>query len=565
MAPSANVSNGLPPSMPASALHHFSIKTRVTAFTLVVFVLSIWAVALYAGHTLRDDMERTVGEQQFSTVSFAADQLNERLTDRMTALESVADVLDSTTLADAAALQRFLELRPILSILFNGGVYFAGVDGTVRASLPVALGRVGMNYLDRDYVAAPLEHGKPLISKPVIGKTLRSPAFAMVAPVRLAHGHVAGVLVGMTDLSKPSFLNKITESRYGRTGGYLLVASQHRLVVTATDTSRIMETLAEGSNPLSDRFILGFEGSGVTVDPDGDEVLKSSKTIPIANWHIVTSLPTAEAFAPVHDMQQRIVLMTLALTLVTATLTWWMLRHELSPLLDAARALSRLPLTGQQAKPLPIARQDEVGALIANFNRMLETLQAHEEQVRQLAFYDALTGLPNRRLLHDRLNQTLAASRRSGCYGALMFLDLDNFKPLNDTHGHGVGDLLLKTVASRLSECVRAMDTVARLGGDEFVVMLSELDADVTLSSERARSVAEKVRSTLAEPYELRVASDDVGATVKHLCSASIGVVMFEGSGADLDSILKQADAAMYQAKNAGRNTIRFFSQPDTV
>jgi diguanylate cyclase (GGDEF)-like protein len=192
-------------------------------------------------------------------------------------------------------------------------------------------------------------------------------------------------------------------------------------------------------------------------------------------------------------------------------------------------------------------------------------LQAHEEQVRQLAFYDALTGLPNRRLLHDRLNQTLAASRRSGCYGALMFLDLDNFKPLNDTHGHGVGDLLLKTVASRLSECVRAMDTVARLGGDEFVVMLSELDADVTLSSERARSVAEKVRSTLAEPYELRVASDDVGATVKHLCSASIGVVMFEGSGADLDSILKQADAAMYQAKNAGRNTIRFFSQPDTV
>jgi diguanylate cyclase (GGDEF)-like protein len=387
----------------------------------------------------------------------------------------------------------------------------------------------------------------------------------MVAPVRLAHGHVAGVLVGMTDLSKPSFLNKITESRYGRTGGYLLVASQHRLVVTATDTRRIMETLAEGSNPLSDRFILGFEGSGVTVDPDGDEVLKSSKAIPIANWHIVTSLPTAEAFAPVHDMQQRIVLMTLALTLVTATLTWWMLRHELTPLLDAARTLSRLPLTGQQAKPLPIARQDEVGALIANFNRMLETVQAHEEQVRQLAFYDALTGLPNRRLLHDRLNQTLAASRRSGFYGALMFLDLDNFKPLNDTHGHGVGDLLLKTVASRLSECVRAMDTVARLGGDEFVVMLSELDADVTLSSERARSVAEKVRSTLAEPYELRVASDDVGATVKHLCSASIGVVMFAGSVPDVEVILKQADAAMYQAKKAGRNTIRFFAESDIV
>ena len=124
-----------------------------------------------------------------------------------------------------------------------------------------------------------------------------------------------------------------------------------------------------------------------------------------------------------------------------------------------------------------------------------------EEYIRNFAFYDTLTQLPNRRLLNDRLGQAKAASKRSGCYGALMFLDLDNFKPLNDTHGHDVGDLLLIEVAHRITSCVREMDTVARFGGDEFVVMLSELNVDKELSVAQAGNVAEKIRTTLAEPY----------------------------------------------------------------
>jgi len=126
-----------------------------------------------------------------------------------------------------------------------------------------------------------------------------------------------------------------------------------------------------------------------------------------------------------------------------------------------------------------------------------------EEYIRTFAFYDTLTQLPNNRLLNDRLGQAMAASKRSGRYGAVMFLDLDNFKPLNDTHGHDVGDLLLVEAAQRITNCVREMDTVARIGGDEFVVMLSELDMDKELSVARAGVVAEKIRVTLAEPYLL--------------------------------------------------------------
>ncbi len=183
-----------------------------------------------------------------------------------------------------------------------------------------------------------------------------------------------------------------------------------------------------------------------------------------------------------------------------------------------------------------------------------------EEQVRQLAFYDPLTGLPNRRLLNDRLSQAMSASKRSALYGAVMILDLDNFKPLNDRHGHLVGDLLLIEAAARLNACLRETDTVARFGGDEFVVMLSDLNPDKAESTAQAGIIAEKVRTRLSEPYLLAIKRDGKpDATIEHRCSTSIGVALFVGNEASQGDVLKWADAAMYQAKDGGRNSIRFY------
>lgn len=187
-----------------------------------------------------------------------------------------------------------------------------------------------------------------------------------------------------------------------------------------------------------------------------------------------------------------------------------------------------------------------------------------EEQVRHLAFYDALTNLPNRRLLNDRLSQAMASSKRSGCHGAIMFLDLDNFKPLNDLHGHAVGDLLLIEVADRLRSCVREMDTVARFGGDEFVVMISELDADKAESVAQAGVIAEKILASLYQTYLLDIEHPGAARTcIEHHCTASIGVALFIDHEASQEEILKRADTAMFQAKEAGRNTIRFHDSKD--
>lgn len=182
-----------------------------------------------------------------------------------------------------------------------------------------------------------------------------------------------------------------------------------------------------------------------------------------------------------------------------------------------------------------------------------------ENEIKQMAFHDPLTRLPNRRLLDDRYLQEIAAARRTGTHCAAMMLDLDNFKSVNDAHGHAFGDALLVEVARRLIACVREKDTVARLGGDEFVVILGDLDPNPAAAKVQATEVAHKIRQRLGEPYPLSVQQADGELTeVTHRCSASIGVTLFNGVTQRATDVFKHADAAMYQAKDAGRNAVRF-------
>ncbi len=200
------------------------------------------------------------------------------------------------------------------------------------------------------------------------------------------------------------------------------------------------------------------------------------------------------------------------------------------------------------------AIRDEAGQ-IANYLGVFSDISEPREarsKIMQLAFYDALTGLPNRRLLLDRLGQAVAGCTRATAYCALMFLDLDNFKTLNDTDGHDVGDQLLLEVARRLGRVLRLSDTAARLGGDEFVILLESLDSDALVAGSHAEAVAEKLRQALCQPYEIQ------GRT--RYSSVSIGITLFQGHVQGTESLLKQADLALYQSKAAGRNTIRFFN-----
>jgi diguanylate cyclase (GGDEF)-like protein/PAS domain S-box-containing protein len=667
-----------------------SLKTRVTLFTLSIFLISIWSLAFYVSHRLREDMQRLLGKQQSATVSFRAAEVNRELGDRLSALGRLAGRIDAKMLARPSTLAAFLDGRPVLMDQFNGGVSLFGRDGRAIAEIPPAAGRLGANYMSLDSVAAALGQGKSTISQPLMDRHLQAPVFDMTVPIRDAEGRVIGAISGATRLNQANFLDQVIESYYGNSGYYLLVEPRGRLIVTDTGKQRILDPLSTpAANPLFDRFVQGSDETGVTVDAAGREVLVSAKRIYLTDWFIVAALPTAEAFALISAMQRYMLQAALVLTLLAGGLTWWMIRRELAPMLGAVKTLATLSQSDQPPQSLPIASHDEIGRLIGGFNHLLATLGqrekslqdalrfqqvlmdavpspifykdadgaylgcnsafehyqgksrgqiigktvhdlapadlaevyakadrtlianpgvqtyeiavAHadgtrhdaifnkatftnsagqvagqigvilditerkltEDKIRQLAFYDQLTGLPNRRLLNDRLLQTMAASKRSGHYGALMFLDLDNFKSLNDRHGHGAGDLLLIEAAQRLKSCVREIDTVARFGGDEFVITLGDLSRDRDESTSQAAVVAEKIRAALSHPYWLTVNHAGLGDTaIEHHCTVSVGVALFINHDSSLDDFLKGADAAMYEAKAAGRNQVRFHTPP---
>jgi diguanylate cyclase (GGDEF)-like protein/PAS domain S-box-containing protein len=188
---------------------------------------------------------------------------------------------------------------------------------------------------------------------------------------------------------------------------------------------------------------------------------------------------------------------------------------------------------------------------VAIFSDITARKQA-EEDIRNLVFFDPLTNLPNRRLLMDRMHSALSISARSQQYGALLFIDLDKFKTINDVLGHDFGDLLLIEVAERIRFCVREIDTVARLSGDEFIVLLVEIDHDIEGASQISAMIAEKIRASLSAPYLLK--------NKEQHSSSSIGVCLYRGNEESADILLRQADMAMYQAKHAGRNAVRFFN-----
>jgi len=667
--------------MSLSLFKRDSLKTRVTLFTLVIFLLSIWVLVFYVSQKLRVDMQRVLGKQQFSTVSFLAANANRDLTDRLDALGRIAGMFDSNAPEKASVLAGILEARPVLQNQFNGGIVALGADGVAVAEFPVSAGLIGTDFMGIDSVAPALNEGRSLIGHPFMDTKRQAPLFAMTVPIRDAQSNVIGALVGLTDLSKPGFLDQTIESYYGMSGYFLLAHAKTRLIITSTGRTRLMERLPDaGVSPLIDRFVEGFDETGVMTDSTGVEILASARRIPVADWFIVAALPTDEAFALIYSMQHHMTEAALLMSILAGGLTWWWLRRELSPMLAAVRTLTALSDTGQPPQALPIARHNEIGELIGGFNRLLETLAQREtalheseerfkalhdasfggiaihdngtikdcnqgladltgysfeeligmnglllvapeyrelvaqtiksgldhrydaeglrkdgsryhlsirgksipykgsilrvselrditerkemeELVRQQALHDTLTRLPNRRLLNDRLRQTMAASKRNGSYSALMFLDLDNFKPLNDAHGHEVGDLLLIEVAERLKTCVRETDTVARFGGDEFVVLLTELNTDQVESAAQAGIVAEKVRIALSKPYKLTIRHDGLPEKiVDHRCTASIGVALLVNHDDSQEEILKRADIAMYQAKEAGRNSIRFYN-----
>ncbi len=187
-----------------------SLATRVTLFTLTIFILSIWSTALYSGKMLRQDMQHMLSDQQFSAASYAAGEINQELENRLQSLENIAAYLSPAMQDNASTLQTLLERRTVFQSLFNAGTFVTGIDGVAIADVPNSAERIGVGYMDRDYMLAALIEGKATIGRPVMGRQVLAPIFAMATPIRDIEGKIGGALVGITDLSKATMVRPVT-------------------------------------------------------------------------------------------------------------------------------------------------------------------------------------------------------------------------------------------------------------------------------------------------------------------------------------------------------------------
>ena len=369
-----------------------SVKTSLTLITLVIFLSSIGLLAFYASTLMRQDLRERLGAQQFSSTAMLANEINRDLLTRVQALEVVAAKITPALLANRPALQTSLLDRPALEMLFNAGIYVTAADGVVAADAPVVANRRGHDVSARAEVVDALKLGKSSIGPPQQDNGLKAPVMSIAAPIHDTQGRVIGTLVGVNDLGRPSFLDKISKSDYGQTGYSLLIAKQSRQIITASISGRVLEVFGPGVSPLIERHLQSYEGTDITINPQGVEVLTSAKGVPAANWYVAQSLPTAEAFAPIQAIAQRWLLAALAAALLACSLVWWLtariVRRQLAPMLATTHTLDELVRAGQTPTELRITSHDEVGQLIAGFNRLLRAFGQREAALKESTAYN---------------------------------------------------------------------------------------------------------------------------------------------------------------------------------
>ncbi len=538
---------------------------------LLVLALSVPLVAS-VGYEIYNQMQQAVAHAKSSLRALAqtmASNTGGRIANAGQTLERLAQrplVQQVDPQHCDPVLKDLLELNPDFA-----NVTYTNMAGVVVCSAVPQPGGKPVNVSQAPWFKTLLENKRFTIGEPFLGPITGKWVSVLSTPIWNAEHEMMGSVQFPLDLKAydPNIPAQFLPegSRYG------FFSHNGIMIWRNLDPEGVIGTRPNAE--AARRIVEVRDGEFESLAVDGVTRFFSVVPMPDAGWVAFVGVPASQVYAAAKERAITTAAVALAAIAALVLLAIVLARRIAMPMALLAATARSIQRGNRSARAIS-AGPSEVAQVAAAFNAMTDSLHAStealeaeiaerkqmEDQVRQLAFHDALTRLPNRLLLQDRLSQAMAASARNACYGALLFIDLDNFKPLNDSHGHEVGDCLLVEVANRLKSSMRMMDTVARFGGDEFVVMLSELDAQPHTSHDQAQGIAEEIAALLSAPYTLTV--HQAGAPdvlVEHRCTASIGVALFLGHTTSQTEIIKQADGAMYLAKKAGRNAIRF-SEP---
>lgn len=535
-----------------------SIKFRIIALGVLLVVAGVLARLFIALPVVQENLRDLVATQQLSIASYVANDIDHSIRTRRALIGELGAALSPELLLQPGKLVLWVADRQKMNPLFDRGLMVLRPDGSgLFAQYPVVAGRNQLLFADSDWFQAALRADTAVMSKPHHGRANGVPILIMATPVRDAAKNVVAVVAGVASLNAAGFLDRLQEIRLGATGGFLLVSPADKLFVGASDPDLVLKQVpALGMNVLHDRAMAGYRGSGITINAKGVEELASIVTVHSTGWFVVARMPTAEVFQPVAAMRSFYLKGALVILAILGIVLMLLLPRILRPLTGAAQLMREMADGKRPLAPLNIKRQDEVGDLLTGFNYLVRqlhrkdaSLRASEVRLEFLAHHDALTGLYNRAMLDDHLQHALAHAERSGSHFALLFCDLDNFKPINDQCGHAAGDIVLRRVADILSEGRRQTDTVARLGGDEFVVLLTGLDD----ARSAAIHVAQQLLAAIGVPFGVEGKTLSLGV--------SIGIALYQGVPASPSQLLSQADIAMYQAKREGKHGFCIFDE----
>ena len=367
-----------------------SLRTRLVAGVLCASVLSVWVVVFFIGKYLRADMEAAISAQQYSAVSLVASEIERSVGERINILEALAGRLTRLP-ADPAAGQALLDTQTGLDPLFNWGIMVLDAGGTAIASVPARHERSGTHYGDRDFFRELVATGKPLITEPLTGRRTGVPVITIAVPIFSPDQRLIGAVLGITNMGKPNFLDQISQAKYGRTGDFFVTDTRARMFIASSDKQRVLKKgPPPGVNAVYDSYINGRQGSGVAVSSRGVEELSSSVRIGNTPWVMQSVLPTAEAFAVVREMQQRLLIAGLTFTLFAGAFAWWWVRRQLRPLERSAVLLDEMRQGSRPRSALPIESDDEIGKLANAFNGLLKAIVDQEALLAKVAATELL-------------------------------------------------------------------------------------------------------------------------------------------------------------------------------
>lgn len=529
-----------------SSLKKFtSLKTRIAIIGAVLVLLAILIITASSLVLTRKKMRDILGAEQYATLTGASAYIDRDIDGRKVLLQSIAEEVPADILADTSRVRLFISNRTSLREAFSN-VIAIDTNGDIIASINGLKSGETVNVSERDYFRDTVSYHEGVVSAPFKSKLTGKPVVLITQPVIDETGRLRFILAGSLELSSARIFGQLQALRPGRTG-YLSLLTGDGTIILHPDTNRILKRvdLEEGgaTEPIANA-LAGFEGWTQGKTKSGVEALLTFRRLRTNDWIITSVYPVDEAFEPFDQVRGQAFATALAVAVFAGLMGWLGVARLLRPLSALQRHVAKLADDSGDIEAFNVQRHDEFGNLSRAFYEVSKRRASAEAALEMLAMTDPLTGLSNRRIFDSAMTLAYARAERSKSMLAVAYLDIDHFKTINDSLGHGAGDLVLIEFARRLRGAVRMTDTVVRIAGDEFTVIF-----ETFTDHSDPDALGRKIIEAMAAPMEIEGQELQV--------SASVGICAGLTEKLKLPDFILRADAALYQSKKNGRG--RYF------